>query len=308
MTAPAPMLSRRRIVSAVVESTPGTAVTLTAAGAAMNCYDATCQPEIEFDEREAQSSFSPLPSTVGGYGGSLTFKTDLIGNSTLPLWASTLLPACGLVATSSVFGPVTNPPGVGGVTTVTIGLFEDGILKSLRGAMGNMKIDFEAGKSTKAEFEFKGVWVPPVVASLVTPTYPTARPIRFASAGLALGSFTPQLQKLSINLGNEIQLREDANDPSGYASAIIAGRRITGSMDPQSVLPSSFDTYGTWLAMTTGALGWSMGATGNGMAFAMPYCQLVKVQEADRNKVQTDNVDFLAVGSAGDDEFSITFT
>jgi hypothetical protein len=144
-----PLLKKKRVLAAKIESTPGTAESLSASDAVFNVYDATIQPSIEFDNRDAQGGFSPLYGTLGAYGGTCTFTTEIVGDDDpFPDWVTTFLPACGLVESTGVFLPVDEAPGTN-VKTLTIGLYEDGLFKSIRGAAGTWCSVLSPGKESK---------------------------------------------------------------------------------------------------------------------------------------------------------------
>lgn len=315
------MLTRRRILGVKVETTPGTAVSLSADDAALIVYDAEMQPTAEFQERQGPG-FSPIPGVVGARGGTCTFKTDLYGSgvaATVPLWASRLLPACGfrLVEPSGLspyFTPDSRPPEASGsgTHTVTLGLWQDGVYKRLAGCQGTFKITCPAGQLAQVEWTFTGVWVAPSDAALPAPTYPSVSPLRFASAALALGgsAWSPRVSELGLDVGMEVKLREDANEASGYCFATIVNRRIVGSLDPESTLVAENDPHADWLASTEQTLEFTLGsAAGNRIVIAAPCLQWTNVQGADRDGIRTDALEFQLNrnADAGDDELTLTF-
>jgi hypothetical protein len=289
------MLRRVRTIAFKIESTPGTAESLADADGALNVYDAIMQPTIEAVAREGQGGFSPIPTVLGARAGTCTFRFDLIGGATDPFWMLNILPACGFTANSGgVYSPKSQEPGAV-VKTATIGLYQNGKLKVLRGAMGNLVFTFTSGQPAFVEATFTGIWVPPTDAAIIAPTKPATVPIRFASAGLTLGSgpgWTPKLSQMTLDLGNDVQLLEDQNDSSGYCYAHITGRRINGTMDPKATLVATEDTYGKWLAYNQRALAMTIGATGNRLSFAAPSFQITNVQEADRNGTEIDTITY----------------
>ena len=74
-----PLLRKKSVLAAKVETAVGTAEALTAADATFNIFDAEIQPTIDFAERPGQAGFSPLPGVPGARGGTCTFTTDIIG-------------------------------------------------------------------------------------------------------------------------------------------------------------------------------------------------------------------------------------
>ena len=303
------ILKRKRVLAAKIETTPGTAVSLTAADAAMNIFDAEIQPQIEFVERQGQGSFSQLPGTLGPEGGVATFATELVGGATVPKWASTLLPACGFVDASNVFSPKSEAPG-SNVKTLTIALYQDGIVKKLRGCAGNVVFKFLAGKVVRVEFTFTGIWVAPTDTAILSGiTYPTTSPLRLVSSALTVGAWSPKIAELTLDIGSQVVMREDAADASGYAHGLITGRKVSGSMNPESTLAATNNIFGDMTSRNEKALSAVLGSTGNKCTFAAPKLQWTNPQTADRGDLQTDQAAFQLnrSASAGDDELTITF-
>ena len=304
-----PLLRRKRVLAAKIETTVGEALATAAGDAAFNVFEAGAQPNIDYAEREGQSAFSPLPGALGAYGGTITFQVELTGGAATPAWAETFLPACGWKETASVFAPLSEAPGTN-VKTLTIRMYEDGVVKGIRGAMGTAVLRFVAGERVMIEFTFTGLWIAPSDVAILAPTYPTTAPIRFVSSGLLIGGtggWSPPLQELTIDLGNEVILREDSTDSTGYASALITGRRITGTMNPEASLIATEDVYGKWLLRTEQALAIDLGSTNNSADISAPKLQFTNLQEGDRNANQIDDIEFQLnrSASAGDDELEI---
>lgn len=312
-----PLLMKRRTMAAKIETTVGTDVTPSGTtDGTLIVFDPTMSPDTEYEDRPRADRFSHRKGTLGPSLGTFKFKTELMasvtgaeGAATNPTWATLLLPACGYVATGNVFSPVTGAPGgSGGVKTLTMSLYEDGWLKKLVGAMGNLQITADAGKKIWLDWTFRGVWVAPVTASVPAPSYVTCVPAIMRSTSLVLGSFTPVVSKLTLDLGNKVEMRQDATTSSGYISAIITDRMVKGQIDPEA--DTSRDTYAIWTALTTAAMSWSNVTGTRTVSFSAPYMQITKLAETDRNGIHADTYDFQCNTNtdAGDDEFTITFS
>lgn len=306
------LLKRKRVLAAKIETTVGTAISLTGSDASFNAYDVMIQPEIEVESREGNGGFGMLSSVVGGYKGRATFKIDAgwDGTATEPSWADTFLPACGVVKSSQVFTPRSEAPGTN-VKTLTIGAYCDGVFKSICGAVGNAKLVSPTGRMAYWDFDFQGIWIPPTDVSLVTPTYPTALPLRYANSTTTFASVALCLENLTLDFGNEITYRECASTVGGYHSAIITARNPKVTGNPESKLIATRDPNGQFLAMTEGILTWGLdGPTNSVLTVSAPKAQIIKVTEGDRNKLVTDEIEWQLNrdGSTADQEFSITFT
>lgn len=313
----ATMLARKRVLAAKIETTPGTAVALSASDAVFNVMTPAMTPNIEFSEREGQGGMSPLPGALGAYAGQCTFQIECTGvASGSPEWATTFLPACGMVGASDAYTPVSKAPGAsGGPKTLTIGLYEDGLFKKLVGAAGNARFLFTAGRVAMVEFTFFGIWADPTDVAIITPSYPTPKLHRFASAALTLGSYTgataPHLASLEINQNNQVVPLESQETEAGIKYFMVADRRYGGSMNPDAQLVATRDHHGIWKARTEQALSFTLGVgSGQQVAISAPKLQFRNVQPDIATKIQRDAIEFQLNGSDGgdaDDEFEIDF-
>jgi hypothetical protein len=293
-------------VGAAIESTPGTAEVLDATDAAMNCYDAEIQQDIEYFPRPKQGSMSQISPIPGAYRAKATFKTDLVGGSGTLL--QILLQGCGAGLTTGVLAPESIPPtGAGAKSkTLTIGIWQHGRLKQIHGAQGNAILRMKAGDPVFVEFEFFGVWDAPVDAAAVSPTYPTTDPVKFVSGTMTLGSWALKTQKLDFDFGNEVVYRYDGNAVGGICMAAITDRNPKISIDSEATLIADNNIYGLALAATEAAFALAL----SGVAIAAPKVVPKLPTEGERDKLETDDTDLILCGNAaaGDDEWTITFS
>ena len=308
-----PLLRRKSVLAAKIESTSGTAESLAAADAAFNVFDLTMTPTIAMTPRPSQGSFSSLPAVPELYGGTCTFRTEIYGTGAggVPGWASTFLPACGWTAAGGVFTPKSEAPG-SNVKTLTIGAYIDGNRMLMRGCAGTFSMTFETGKIAVINWTFTGVWAGQSAVALLAPTYPTALPLRVGNATFSIGAWSPCWQSLTIDAGNTVVLRECAtnSDSSGYAAAIITDRLPTGTINPEAEADGTKDNYDIWTAMTEEALAFDLENATDKFAIAAPKLQRTNVAAGDRNGVLTDEITFQMNKSAaaGNDELSFTFS
>jgi len=303
-----PLLTRVRVLAAKVEATPGTAESLAADDAAFNVFDAQMQPQMELAERPQQGGFSRLPSVPGARLGVCRFSLDLYsGGGAQPAWAEVFLLACGFKWNTTKYVLDAVPVGAAGSgqKTITIGLYENGVVKKIHGAMGNAKFICPSGKVARVEFEFTGIWNAPADIAILSPTYPAYAPLRFYSSALTIGSWNPAVSELALDLGNQVVMREDSTKASGYAYANITNRLPVVTIDPEAGLVATHDLYGKFLAGTEGAFSFSLNnADGDAAAFAATEAQFRQPQEADRNGLQTDQVEV----QINADDLEITFS
>lgn len=307
------LLKRVRVMAAKIESTSGTAETLSASDGAFNAFDVDIQANIEFNERPQQGAMSMLPGVTGPRGGTLSFKTELFGDGAAgtPGWASTLLPACGWVVSTGTFSPTSESPG-SNVKTLTMAVYENGKRKIMRGAAGTFKIVCNSGQPVMIEWTFTGVWQPPTDVAIIAPTYPTIMPLRFANATFTIGGSTPPcMESVEFDAGNQVILRPcpTASDGSGYDAALITSRAVKGTMNPESVLVATDDVFGDWIAHTEQALSLALTDGTDTITIAAPQIQYTNIQEGEREMLQVDQIEFNCNASAaGDDELTIDFS
>lgn len=303
------LLKRLSVVAIETEATSGTAETLVSADSNFNIYNATTTPNIETRERLREDSFSTRRSSVGPRSGSITFMVDITGDGAagVPTWAAELLPACGFVNNSGTFEAKAEAPG-SNVKTLTIGHYENGRKKLLYGCAGNVKFILQSGQDAMAEFTFTGVWGGVTDEAMPSPTYPSDVPLRFAGSTITLGGVTPCVQQVEVDAGNNVVLREDATNATGFKSAIVSDRKVVGTLDPEAELVATKDVYGNWLAGTEEALTIEVEDASDKMTLSMPKAQITTIADGERNQLRTDQISFKAnFDSAANDELTIAF-
>lgn len=308
------LLKRKRLLAAKIEATPGTAETLAAADAAFNVYDLAYQIEVEVSPREGQGSFDHLAGVPAARKVNISFKIDLgwDGTATEPAWADTFLPACGLVKATNTFTPRSEVPGTN-VKTLTMAVYEDGRRRLARGCVGNMKLIGETGKMAVAEYEFTGIYDSTTDTALLAPTYPTVAPLRYASGVTTYNSVALQCQSVTLDMGNEIILREGttAGNVSGFIAGAITNRRPTIVCNPESKLVGTQDRYGIFFAGTQAACVFEIaGPTTSKIVVTAPAASIDALQDGERNMLLTDELTFLCGknGSTSDSDLTIVFT
>ena len=312
------MLTKRRVVAAKAESTEGTAETLTTAEGGILAIDPKVDVDITMHERTpAKASLGRLTSLAGSRKASISFKVEVKGagsaysSSVLPALDTYLL-ACGMASTIVTTGgseTVTYAPASTGVSSITIGCYEDGVLKSIKGARGTCRITMKQGEPVMMEFEFTGVWNGATDVALLSPTYESTIPPIFRSATFTVASYSAIMSAINIDFGNSFHLRESVNTAEGFLSNVITDRNMSGDMDPEMVLVATHDWYGIWLAGTTGALNiGSVGSTQyNKFTITAPKLLATKVSDDDAEGQVIAGQTFQLAENSGDDEISILF-
>lgn len=308
-----PLLKRIRTLAAKIEATAGTAESLTSAEGVFNAYDLMLQPSIGMEDREGSGGFNYLTAISQGQTATMTFKTDLAwdGSATEPTIFSVLMPACGWTESTNVWKPKSEAPG-SNVKTLTLGVYVDGLLKTIKGAVGNWVITLPTARMITIEWTFTGVYVEPTSTSIIAPTYPTDTPLRFASASACtFNSVALKVEQITINANNEITMLEDPTQASGYSHGLITNRRPTIQANPESVLVATQNRHNIWTTSTPYAIQITLdGPSSSTLGITAPKAQIINLQEADRNKVVVDDIEFLCTknGATQNEELYFTFT
>ncbi len=312
-------LSELTVFGGKIEATRGTKETLTVTEAAFNVYDLKIEPDVQFNERDAQGGFGNQKAVPGGRKGKATFKVDLAYDGiAIPTWADLLFPGCGLTKTARVFAPKSQSPDAAGATvkTLTIGKWTDRKYSCIYGAMGNVKAMYSNGKIPILEFEFEGIYGGETDSAMVAPTYPTEAKLVMMGAPVTYDAVALCLESLSLDVGNSMYLKECPNSDFAYEYAVIKQRKSKVTANPESKLVASQDRMGLYLAGTEKVLrvvcpaaGYVLATGAKSVEFLASQAQLIKNGPGDRNGVVIDDMEFQLNQAAStlDSEFTITF-
>lgn len=305
------LLLKKAVLGGKIESTIGTAEALAAADCTINAYNVVINPETEVEQREGQGGFGKLASIPGARRGRATFSVDLAyDGSTVPAWASTYLPACGLVLSTATYKPKTEIPG-SNVKTATIAAFIDGVRRQIYGAVGNARFILPTGRMGRIEFDFQGVYSDESdVAIPSSINYVNTLPLRVSGGATSWASTSICLESATIDLGNVITARECSTSAAGIDSFVITDRNIRVTGNPESKLIATQNRYGQFRDATEGILSFTIaGPTTSTVVFSMPKAQIVAKPMGDRNGIMIDQLEWQANKNVdtADEELSLTF-
>lgn len=305
------IIKNQRLLAAKIEGTVGTAETLLAADATpFTAFDVVIQPTAEFLQRPSQGSSQQLVGVVAQRSGTATFRTEWIPDGTLavPAWADVLFPgvACPSLA-SGTFTPTTAAPGAN-VKTLTIGVFQGGRYKAIRGAVGNVVITIQPGQPIYCDWTFTGAWITPVDIATPKTTRTTQKPMLGQQGSTTIGGIAMCYSSMTIDFGNTITMRPCIASPSGIHSFAVTNRNINGTIDPESKLVATHPAYTDWIDGVTRALVITFSGGGNDVEITAPALQITNPQEGEREGLEVDQINYqlvAATGSANDTEFKI---
>jgi hypothetical protein len=313
------MLTRRRIIAGKIEAAEGTAEVVTVTDAGIIAIDPKFDADIKMYSRDnvKLNTLSKLQSIPGQQMGTISFKAEIKGTGAVYTALAKpaigmYLRACGFAETVDVTPgaeKVTYLPASSGVPSLTLWLYEDGAVRKLKGARGTVSFSGKVGEPLIADFKFTGVYDGAPALAMIVPTLEASVPPVLLNSTLTIDSYAAILDTFSIDMGNDIQMRPSINTASGYLSAMLVDRKPTGKLDPEMVLPATYDFMGKWLAGAAGAL--AVGPIGavdyNRFTMAAPKCVYTKVGNGDRNSLVTADLDIQLAMNTGDDEFVLEF-
>jgi hypothetical protein len=310
-------LTQRRVILVKTETERGTdAIPTAATDALVVNTSAVMKPTGEEIARDTvRQIWSSQGHVVHKVHNTIDIEVELMGSGTAGVAPSfgPLLTACAMsedvtTDTSVAYASATQTPAQ--QKTCTIYWYEDGAMHKMVGCVATMSLSAPSGIG-KISFSVTGEYVPPTDTSLPDPILSDITPPIVAGIGLTIGSYTPVLTALSVDLGNKIAMRNDINDDdaNGIAGFLINGREVTGSLDPEADAFSEFNPWADWKAGTTAAISATIGSTaGNICSISLPNVQYRAPSYSDREGVRTYDLPFVARDDAGDPEFTLTFT
>lgn len=288
------LLTRKRVLAAKIETTPGTAISLGTADATFNVMNPVIQDNTTMIERQRAGGFANLASTPGPYVGTCTFETDLEwdGSATEPAWAETFLPACGWVKSAGTYTDTDEVPG-SNVKTLTIGCYVDGLYKQLRGAMGTFQVIGNSGEPGRIQWTFTGIFDLPSDVTLIAPTHTTDEIERWAGMTSTWNSRDICKSAITLDAGNQVIPIPCATDASGIKYFVVSNRLPVASADPLGNTVSAAPFHTERRNKTTAEIdmlltGWA--GDNDTLRFQMPAAQIVNLQEADREGLYVENV------------------
>ena len=321
-----PLLTKKQQIAIKQEAVAGTKETLVAADVLLHTELASFDPDIQIIPREGMSAtLSRRGNVRGSQAAKISFKMFARGTTGAPLGGNEsdyaiAFRGCGLDAVYSGADPNeigTWKPDDGIISDettgsyCTVGLFEDGKLSQIHGAVGNLIWTLTKAQPVLLGFEFTGLYDDPVDAALLVPTYSTVVEPPFKDASLSiLGFASAKLESLTLDLGNTITMRPSPNGPTGFLSAQISARDPKGSFDVEEELAATQDFFAALVAGTLGAITTglfpSSGANFNQFILTIPNAELTGVSPTDREGIRAVQCEYSANANtdAGEDEFT----
>lgn len=307
------MYTKKTVVYAVIEATPGSGVTPALATNSVMAYDVNLEIKGDMKERSfGNSDRSVYPNIRGKTVASLSFGVELKGSGsagTAPQYAP-LLRACDRYETTSAGTSVTYTPATT-IITCSINVNIDGILHVLTSCAGDCEIDLTAGEIPMLNFTFSGIYALPTDVAVTAATFDATIPEIVKGTTTTFGAYSAIIEKLVLKFGNSVVERSDFNITEGVKTFMVGNRNPTGIMTCEAALRAtvSSDFWLYFNAGTSKALSMVLGTTaGNIVTITAPACKLSAPKYGDRDGLRTFEVEFQMARSTGDDEMTIALT
>jgi len=303
-----PYLRKNSLVIFKAQADPAVAITLDkVTDAKLLSYDVTYEHTAGFYSRNvAALTFSEPTQRLNSALATITFKTDAYASGTAtiaPYWAG-LFSGCGLTqsigANYVVWYPTTFPTFTGSATDgssiFTMAVFEDGVRKVMRSAVGNVRISGTTGGVVVCDWTFNGAHY-----DHFTDSYPnlTVDATRNMGILMELGTFTVGgyanfvVRGFTFDLGNIIAQRTHINNTSidGQGEFCIVDSAPTLSVDVEQASPSSFNALGYLQSNTLFDISLVIGQTlGKRLSFYSNYGGTAKAQIISITESEQDNI------------------
>jgi len=302
-----PKQFNKRTFAAKIESTYGTAETLTSS---------ECLRVNEISMKYASELIKRMKST-GNLGTDtspasarhieMKIQNFLHGDGTSgdPAWASVLFPSVGMPSPSS------NTYTTSSVTSdwrgITAAKNTDGRRLLGRGGMGNLKMTLTSGQPVLCDWDYiLGVGAGSTVNKYTDATQLTGMsfesvnpPIFQAGSAVSVHSLALKISKATIDLGNNPFPRPDPTKEGGFIGGWLTDIVPVITLDPEAETVATKD----WIPAFTGANEASIvfvigSVAGNTATITATNTQLLNPpEEAQRNNLLLDNLSFQVNGS-----------
>ena len=299
-----PLPTRRKLLGMTVETTAGTAASVTAALTG-DFQEIKLEPTGFFDAGKRMPAglyAGKVASTLGPQKGKLSFKHRWSPQDAFV----TFLLAAGYKVTSTTYAPISD---LSQRNYYTVKVWESGHARSIVGAQLTGKMTLADGKPAEVAWTGDGVWAADDDESMPSQSAQTALP--YICRGLTLtvgGVAVPYTSQIEIDLGNVVDFREDITSSTFLAHAVIMEREPKMSLNPEARLKAGYDAFGKLLGGATAAFSCVLTSGAHTMTIAAPAVQIQAIADEDRNKRMALKTDFDLMASSGDDELTFTET
>ncbi len=306
-----PRYWRNKAILAKLETTYGTDAVPTGAANAIKATEVRLEPLVGQDvERNDELPY------MGHQGVMLTenhvrlsFQVDFAGSGvagTAPKFGP-LLQACAMAAVITAGTSVVYNPISGNQQAASIYMNLDNVNHVLLGARGNVSLNLAKGEIPRLAFTFTGLLG--TIADVPLPLPDTSGFVRAlnvnkANTTLSLHGVTLPTERLSIDLGNQIEPRLLIN----HESIQHVDRKVTGSVVLDAVSIATKNWFQIAQLETLGVLAAQHGmVSGNIAKVDAAYTQIGRPDYGESQKITTNTLPIICRPGVGNDDITLTF-
>ena len=306
-----PLMTRKTLLLAKVETSYGTDSGPTAASNAVEAMDVSITPlEANFVDRGlVRPWFGAKGSLLGDRHCAIEFSTELAGAGTagaVPRWGS-LLRGCSFAevitaGTKVDYNTITDAP-----ESITLWCYIDGLIQKISGARGAVSFDFTAGQIPKMKFSFKGLYQGPVDGAFpASPAFSGwKKPFVCNKVNTQMSLFGVNLnaKTLNIDVANDVQYRNLFNQED----ITIVDRSVTGSASFEMTTVAQKNWFELAEQATTSTCNLTHGVgAGNIVGLYATDMHLISPKYSDNQGVRFLDVGLEFVPNAGNDDITVT--
>lgn len=283
------------ITQTAVPSTGSTS----ASGGTTSSFEIDTATNSEWSTTEGAYLGMPVELTGTPDGTVISFVTGytLVGSTATVEVAHTFGSALGAVS-AKILPNVTYAPASENIPSLTSYTYMDGLLYKVLGVRGSAQFTLTSGREARAQITWRGIFggkedaaVPGVALD------PTREPI-WKNGLMALDGRPIALQSVSLSTNANLVNPDDPNQVEGFASTIMTGRDIQGSLDPLTELVANYDPLARFRAGTEQRMAARLGATpGNRLGLTVPRGKYRNVNPTSRDDLAAEDIAFSAVGN-----------
>lgn len=328
---------QRQNLCLLKETTPGTWMTSASVFVAGNAALPVRNLKFKLGNKEIEryldrNSLDSSESLFYGEEGTIEFDTDLYTSGTagtvigtadkgFDLLMKTLHSSTVTAGTSVVYA--LNASSQVRISAGVEFIGEDGTTSARCGIKGaivaGLKMDVQVGGEGVLHWTLKGpiayesavpqVMIAGTPIASITRDTTVGRIPQFKGIAFAVGGVNRQISKLTLDWGISTEWETDSADQTTYARAVLAGRKPTLTIDPQTVPKATQDDFGAFFAGTSTTCNIVLGTTAGKIAtFALPNIQRSKADFGERGVITSTETTFRCNGNSDNGEDSITLT
>lgn len=207
-----------------------------------------------------------------------------------------LLLASGTADTDSI--GTANAVAYDDIPTLSMAGYTDGKRYEIKGARGTFTLTATNGEPAMLNFTFIGSAENVHDSANLSPTYALQVAPLFLSTAMtfrvegASTTYAPRVRSVTLDIGHDVQFREDVNQATGILEASIVGRAGRASIDPEADLESAHPFIGSLLDSDPIAINFQVGTTLANMFMAsVPGAIYRGIRDGERNGHLTHEID-----------------